>query len=403
MSAAEEAHRDLVDQLIAVGALWSPPLVAAFRQTPRHLFVDRVYLYRKDAAGGGTWRGLRTRPLTPVGVRLVYSDRALVTRLADPGGGQPAVPVSSSSQPSLMARMVEDLRLAPGLRTLEVGAGTGYNAALLARLVGRVVSVEVDRRVLAEARRHLAALSDRPVVLLHGDGRLAIPGEAPFDRIMVTAATPDLEPAWLNHLAPRGLLLAPWELAPGLAFLVRGRVVEGSLFEGRLVRPAYFMPLRKEDETGTGAAPGGVLPPPEALDVVDAPWASWSRHRPMPPGPGYLMSLAFLAWLAGLVVRVHGRPDGEADYGLGDPVRGHACWMGPRQWHISGTDGRELGRRLWHMFLDLGGPWPTDFRLRAWPAGAAAPGGSPDRGLVFRRRGPRCDQAWELVEPRERH
>jgi hypothetical protein len=73
--------------------------------------------------------------------------------------------------------------------------------------------------------------------------------------------------------------------------------------------------------------------------------------------------------------------------------------MGSRAWYVTGEAGRGLGRRLWQTFLDLGGPWPTDFHLRAWPAGAAGPA---DTGLVYHRRGPRCEQAWELLEPRDR-
>src|SRR5207245_2580927 len=139
------------------------------------------------------------------------------------------VPISSSSQPSLMAQMLEDLRLTPGLRVLEVGAGTGYNAALLAHAVSpaQVVSVDVDREVLSEAWDHLRRFPDRKVILQHADGRAGFAEAAPYDRIMVTAATPDLEPAWLEQLADGGLLLAPLVLAPGLAFVVRGSVSEG--------------------------------------------------------------------------------------------------------------------------------------------------------------------------------
>ena len=81
--------------------------------------------------------------------------------------------------------------------------------------------MDVDRAVLAEAERHLAGFADRGVRLAHGDGRRGCPGEGPFDRLMVTAATPDLELAWLEQLTPGGLLVAPLVLAPGLSFVVR--------------------------------------------------------------------------------------------------------------------------------------------------------------------------------------
>src|SRR5262249_33980353 len=143
-------------------------LVAAFRATPRHRFLARVYHY---APRDGGWHEVATGPPGKGELRLLYSDRALTTRLSEAAPGRPAVPISSSSQPSLMAQMLEDLRLAPGQRVLEVGAGTGYNAALMAHVAGSVVSVEVDRRVLAEAEGHLAAFPDRAVTFLHADGR----------------------------------------------------------------------------------------------------------------------------------------------------------------------------------------------------------------------------------------
>src|SRR5262249_16367705 len=243
-AAAERANQDMVDAFIADGALWSPTLIAAFRATPRHRFLDRVFLYQ---ARRQRWREVLTRDAGSAELPIVYSDRALITHLSPPQDGQAQVAISSSSQPSLMALMLEDLRLAPGQHVLEIGAGTGYNAALMAHVVGpgRVVTVDVDRNVLSEAWDHLRAFPEREVQLKFADGRSGFPALGPYDRIMVTAATPDLEPAWLEQLAPGGWLLAPLALAPGLAYVVRGTASHG-VFDGRLIRPAYFMPLRAE-------------------------------------------------------------------------------------------------------------------------------------------------------------
>ncbi len=395
-SAAEVANERLVEQLVARGALWSAPLIAAFRATPRHRFLDRVFHYRRKAGG---WREVDTRAPGKAELRLLYSDRALTTRLSEAAAGRPQVPISSSSQPSLMAQMLEDLRLAPGRRVLEVGAGTGYNAALVAHVTGGVLSVEVDRRVLAEAEEHLENFPDRAVTFRHADGREGWPEAAPYDRLVVTAATPDLEPAWLEQLAEGGVLLAPLELAPGLAYLVRGGVKDG-IFEGRLTRPAYFMPLRAEGETGRDGPGEGGLPRPEELAAAPAPWADWAERRPAVNGPGFLQSLAFLAWLEGLAVSYAVLADGRPSYGVCDRVRGHGCWLGTTGWRVTGAAGRELGRRLWRRFLEWGGPWPTEFRLRAYPPGLEPEG--PAEPGAFRRQGPRCTQIWELIDPRER-
>jgi len=299
LTLADQTNQQMVDRLICEGALWSVPVISAFRATPRHRFLDRVFQYSRKAE---RWREVITRNPGREELRIVYSDRALITHLTSEHGRQAGIPTSSSSQPSLMAQMLEDLRLSPGQRVLEIGAGTGYDAALLAHLVapGQVVSVDVDREVVSEAWDHLRAFPDRKVELKHADGRDGFKEAAPYDRIMVTAATLDIEPAWLEQLTDTGLLLAPLSLAPGLAYLVQGGVTNG-VFEGQLTRAAYFMTLRGEDETGAYEVqpemPGG------EWSKMTAPWSRWfDRRRPRINWLGFIQSLAFYGWLRGFGV-----------------------------------------------------------------------------------------------------
>lgn len=406
-TAGDEANQRLIDQLIARGALWSRPLIAAFRATPRHRFLPHVWHYTRQHG----WREIHTQSPGCSELRLLYSDRALTTRLSEAAPGQPQVAISSSSQPSLMAEMLEDMQLASGLKTLEIGAGTGYNAALLAHAAGPVVSLEIDPRVLAEASEHLRAFPDRAVQLRQGDGRLGCPEQAPFDRILVTAAAVDLEPAWLEQLSEGGLLLVPLDLAPGLAYLVCGTCRNG-VFEGRLTRPAYFMPLRGPSADGgaNSVLSSPLLPAAETLEPADAPWADWAMRKPCCAGPGLLPSLAFLGWLHGYTIGYQALTDGQIVYGIGDSVHGDACWLGLRAWRITGTAGRDLGLQLWHDFLDAGGPWPTEFCLRAAPSEPRPSGSGEDsslretinQALVFFRSGPRCRQVWMLDACRQR-
>src|SRR5689334_23089933 len=151
---ANEANEAMVDRMIGLGSLWSPRLIAAFRATPRHLFLHRVYQFQRRAS---RWREVATRDPGPDELRLLYADRALITRLSPGTRTEGPVPISSSSQPSLMGQMLEDLQPEPGQRVLEIGAGTGYNAALLAHVAGpgQVWSIDVDRQVLSEAWDHL--------------------------------------------------------------------------------------------------------------------------------------------------------------------------------------------------------------------------------------------------------
>src|SRR5262249_53574548 len=127
-SPAEHANQQMVNRLIAEGALWSRALIAAFRATPRHCFLDRVFQFIRKS---NRWREMVAREPDAEQLRVLYSDRALITRLGGTGAGISQVPISSSTQPSLMAQMLEDLKLEAGLSVLEIGAGTGYNAALL--------------------------------------------------------------------------------------------------------------------------------------------------------------------------------------------------------------------------------------------------------------------------------
>jgi protein-L-isoaspartate(D-aspartate) O-methyltransferase len=395
--AVERAHHQLIDRLVARGALWSPAVVAAFRETPRHYFLDRIFAWDRR---GGAWREVRTAPLRNLSLRLAYSDRALSTRLSAAGPGRAPVPISSSSQPSLMAQMLEDLGLSPGLRTLEVGAGTGYNAALLARAAGPVVSLDVDGQVVEEARRHLRRFPDRAVEVVAGDGRDGWTAGAPYDRILVTAGSPDLEPVWLGQTADGGVVQVPLALAPGLAYLARG-VVTGGVFDGRLTRPAYFIALRSEGDADEEAPAGPVLPEPNGLEEVPAPWRDWAPRRPPPGGLSFVRSLAFLAWLEGLLIGQRATEGEGVLVGVGDPARGGACWLGPRAWRVTGREGRALGEQLWGTFLNAGGPWPTEFRLRA-AAPRFSPGITGGSLLAYRRRGPRTEQLWELPARRDR-
>jgi hypothetical protein len=136
---------------------------------------------------------------------------------------------------------------------LEVGAGTGYNAALLAELAGppgRVTTVDIDPLVAAEAREHLDA-AGYPAVQVHAaDGRGGWPLSAPYDRIILTVGTDDLFAAWLDQLAEGGLLVLPLRLGSSAAMPVGGTQASvafrkrGDTLTSESVICCGFMPLR---------------------------------------------------------------------------------------------------------------------------------------------------------------
>src|SRR5215472_14469916 len=164
-----------------------PPLSAsvhtAFARVPRHVFVPEL----EPAAA--------------------YRDEAFVIKCGPDG-----VPVSSSSQPAMMAIMLDQLGLEPGHRVLEIGTGSGYNAAVMSAVVGpqgEVISIDIDPELVTRAQASLAAAGYDRVTLLCADGGYGDPADAPFDRIIVTAGAWDIAPAWLEQVAAGGLLVLP--------------------------------------------------------------------------------------------------------------------------------------------------------------------------------------------------
>jgi protein-L-isoaspartate(D-aspartate) O-methyltransferase len=180
-------RRALVDTLRGDGHLRSARVAEAFEAVPRELFVPGV-------------------PLDEV-----YRPReAIVTKRID------GVSVSSASAPEVVALMLEQLDPQPGDRVLEIGAGTGYNAALLAHLVGdsgHVVTLDIDEDLVFGAREHLRNAGYGQVTVVQADGALGYPAVHAYDRIMLTVASRDIAPAWREQLArPFGRLVMPLAL-----------------------------------------------------------------------------------------------------------------------------------------------------------------------------------------------
>lgn len=231
----------LAASLAEAGALTDARWRAAFEHTPRHLFVPRFYrdnhimIDGVDAATADEW------------LRTAYSDDSLVTqRIEAPGDTADVVrPTSSSTMPSLMARMLELLEVTDSSRVLEIGTATGYNAALLCHRLGadQVASIELHPGLAAQAADHLARLGYQPALAV-GDGALGFPAGAPYDRILATCAVPAIPPAWIEQLAPGGRIVADLrgDAASSLAVLDKSApdTVQGRL----LAQPGLFMWLR---------------------------------------------------------------------------------------------------------------------------------------------------------------
>ncbi|MFI0940672.1 methyltransferase domain-containing protein [Streptomyces sp. NPDC021020] len=157
------------------------------------------------------------------------------------------VPTSSASAPTVVAAMLHALDVHDGMRVLEIGTGTGWNAALLARRLGEeyVTSIEIDPAVAAAAATALHDAGTAPTLIV-GDGLLGYPQRTPYDRVVSTMAVRSVPYAWVRQTAPRGMLVTPWGThysnADALARLVVAD--DHSRAEGHFIRPVEFMKAR---------------------------------------------------------------------------------------------------------------------------------------------------------------
>lgn len=188
-----EAHvSDMIEEQIVGRDVKDARVLRAIASVPRHLFVPEEY------------------------VESAYLDRPL------PIGERQTI-----SQPYMVAKMTELLNAEEGMKILEIGTGSGYQAAVLVAMGLRVWSVERIGSLANEARRRLKTLTFE-VTVLHGDGREGYPEEAPYDRIIVTAASARVEPAWNRQLITGGRLVVPLDvISGGQRLLVRENREQG--------------------------------------------------------------------------------------------------------------------------------------------------------------------------------
>lgn len=157
------------------------------------------------------------------------------------------------SQPYIVALMTDLLDLTPTDRVLEIGTGSGYQAAVLSRLAAQVYSVEIVEDLGMQARTRLLALGYSNISIKIGDGWNGWPEHAPYDAIIVTAAASEIPPALVQQLKPGGKIIIPLDTALGEQELVSARKHDdGSLVSRRLL-PVRFVPLVGGDQAADDA------------------------------------------------------------------------------------------------------------------------------------------------------
>lgn len=226
-------RNSLVNQLVERGFIRNKRIEEAFRKVPRHLFLPEI------------------EP------QEVYSDVSIITKRIG------IEPISSSTQLSLMASMLEILHLEKGMKVLEIGAGTGYNAAIMAELVGdegEIVSIDIDTEIVEEAQRNLTKAGYKGVTIKCADGASGFMEKAPYDQIILTCSVRNIPIPLVQQLKEGGIIVLPiWfngtQITPALEKQQNGNLTSLSTTIGGFmdIRSKTFQEIQAEppkEETG---------------------------------------------------------------------------------------------------------------------------------------------------------
>lgn len=287
----DAARAAMIAKLDSMGVL-DPAWRDAFDQVPRHAFIPDT-IWRVDRGAGNRLAPLHRADNPDAWLSAAYRDRPVDTQVDD---GHPAADgtgwevTSSASQPSVVAEMLHALNVQPGMRVLEIGAGTGWNAALLAHRVGaeNVVTIDIDEHVTASARAALDNAGYGKVTVITGDGAAGWADGAPYDRVIATVGVTAVPLAWVTQSTVGGRLVVPLNntfQAPGLAIL---DVTEHGEALGRLGGPAQFMGLRAERVPRPRGADFGS--PAESTTSTDLHPYRWAGDRAAATAVGQLVA-----------------------------------------------------------------------------------------------------------------
>jgi len=217
MASLAQLHNQLVEQLQQKHLLDNPSLVMAFSAVPRHLFLPHIH---------------------PANV---YQDKAIALKVSPSGET-----LSSSSQPTMMAIMLQQLELDAGLNVLEIGTASGYNAAIMKHIVGDsgdVTSLEIDSDLAGQARGNLVNAGCAQVLVVNCDGASGYEPRAKYDRIMATVGVQYVPVKWLMQLEDSGRLVVPIWLN-GIQMSAAFVPEADGTFLSRDNRPCAFVRLR---------------------------------------------------------------------------------------------------------------------------------------------------------------
>ncbi|SKA25491.1 protein-L-isoaspartate(D-aspartate) O-methyltransferase [Marinactinospora thermotolerans DSM 45154] len=350
-----------------------PAWRAAFMAVPRHLFIPDTVWVREE----GRPVPLRRADSPERWLEACYSDEPIAVQLDDGDGSGRGYVTSSASMPSVVALMLEAAELRFGHRVLEIGTGTGFNAALIACRVGidNTTTVEIDAD-LAEQAREALKNAGWPVETVAADGTQGYPPGAPYDRILSTASVYKVPYPWIEQAAPGGKVVTPWGTAFHSGALLRLYVNGDGTASGHFEGDTGFMWVRGQ-RPPHGAVEDRVSPEHDYAETV-------TDLHPYEPVGDFSASFAIGALVPGMTsTLVYDRDDPASQrytVYLMDPGSGSwASWRiqpGPHEYVVKQHGPRSLFdelARAYQWWKEAGKPDHTRFGLTV----------TPDRQIVW--------------------
>ncbi len=233
----QELNQKMIEDVKKKGFLKNPEYERAFLSVPRHIFIPSIYDIEKEE-----WKKYEidySKPQEEI-LRKIYVDKPLVIDI------ERGDVLSTSSQPTVMAMMIEEAKLKNGDRVLEVGTGSGYNAGVISRIVGnngKVITTELEKKVYESANSNLKRSGIKNVKIYCVDGGLGYSKEAPFDKIIVTTSSSDITEEWIKQLKIGGRIVLPL-VTRGMEAIVFLKKEDDKLLKGEIKYYVRFLTMR---------------------------------------------------------------------------------------------------------------------------------------------------------------
>jgi len=232
----QRLNQQMIDEVKKKGFLKNPEYERAFLSTPRHIFIPSIYDVENEE-----WKRFEIDyfHLQEEILKKIYVDRPLVINVE----GENVV--STSSQPTVMSMMIEEAKFKNGDKVFEVGTGSGYNASVIAHIVGdkgKVITTELEKDVYETAKKNLKRANVKNVEIYNIDGGLGYAQEVPWDKIIITTSSSDITDEWIRQLNIGGIVVLPL-VTRGIEAIVSLKKVDEKMLKGDIKYYVRFLTM----------------------------------------------------------------------------------------------------------------------------------------------------------------